>query len=354
MKRGLVLQGGGAKGAYEAGAIKALTQKRIYFDCACGTSIGAVNAAFYATKKLDAMYKLWLNTDYDEIFGIDCQLVHNFTQGIFTKSDIKKGFEMLSKIIENKGIDTTNMKNFLAKHIKEKQFRRSKIDFAMNTYNLTDKCPVEVFKKDIPEGKIVEYIMSSAYLPFFKFEKIIDGKYYIDGGVYSDCPIDMLIDAGYEEIYVIKAFQGKVKYKKKKGVKIHMIGPRENLGSIMGFTREASKYRMSLGYFDTLKYLYKLDGNKYYFKNYSEEYYKKLFDKRTYKKIIKDYDKGILPKTDKEFVLRIIEMTCEELKIERFRVYNLPYLLTRLKYKMVEHKKSRYYYFIKNIKVEFD
>ena len=32
MKKALVLQGGGAKGAYAAGAIKALTQKRIYFD----------------------------------------------------------------------------------------------------------------------------------------------------------------------------------------------------------------------------------------------------------------------------------------------------------------------------------
>ena len=310
MKRGLVLQGGGAKGAYAAGAIKALTQKKIYFDCACGTSIGAVNAAFYACKKLDAMYKLWLNTDYDEIFGVDCGVIHNLTNGIFKKSDIKKGFDMLSDVIENKGIDTTNMKKFLAKHLKESQFRRSKIDFGLNTYNLTDKCPVEIFKKDIPEGKLVEYIMSSAYLPFFKFEKIIDGKYYIDGGVYSDCPVDMLIDAGYEEIYVIKAFRDNIKYKKINGIKKHIIEPRENLGSIMSFTKEASKYRMDLGYYDTLKYLYKLDGNKNYFKNYSESYYDKLFDNRIYKKIVKDYDKGILPETKKELILRIIEMTC--------------------------------------------
>ena len=46
--RGLVLEGGGAKGAYEAGAIKALQKKKIYFDGVSGTSIGAINAAFYA------------------------------------------------------------------------------------------------------------------------------------------------------------------------------------------------------------------------------------------------------------------------------------------------------------------
>ena len=35
--RGLVLEGGGAKGAYEAGAIKALQKKKIYFDGVSGT-----------------------------------------------------------------------------------------------------------------------------------------------------------------------------------------------------------------------------------------------------------------------------------------------------------------------------
>jgi predicted patatin/cPLA2 family phospholipase len=50
-------------------------------------------------------------------------------------------------------------------------------------------------------------------IPQFIWDKYenIDGKYYIDGGVYSDCPVDMLIDAGYEEIYVIKAFRDKIK-----------------------------------------------------------------------------------------------------------------------------------------------
>ncbi|MBQ8659821.1 MAG: patatin-like phospholipase family protein [Bacilli bacterium] len=354
MKKALVLQGGGAKGAYAAGAIKALTQKRIYFDFACGTSIGAINAALYVNKKLDAMYKLWLNTDYDEIFGLDCQIFSNFSKGIFKKKDIKSGFESLTKIIKNDGIDTTKMMKFLEKNIKEDAFRKSNIDFGLNTYNLSDMKPVEIYKKDIPEGKLHEYLMSSAFLPFFKFEKLIDGKYYVDGGVYSDCPIDMAIEAGYKEIYVIKAWLGKVKYTHKKDVKVHVIGPRESLGSIMSFTKKDSEMRMKLGYYDTLKYLYKLDGNKYYFKKYSETYYKKLFTPSVYKKIIKEYDKGIIPKTDKDFIIKIIEKACKECDIERFKIYNMPFLLTRLKYKMITKPNSKYYYFIKNIKVEFD
>lgn len=44
----LVLSGGGAKGAYEAGAITSLWKTNGPFDIVVGTSIGAINAAFVA------------------------------------------------------------------------------------------------------------------------------------------------------------------------------------------------------------------------------------------------------------------------------------------------------------------
>ena len=41
---GLALEGGGAKGAYEIGAYRALTELGYHFDVICGVSIGAINA----------------------------------------------------------------------------------------------------------------------------------------------------------------------------------------------------------------------------------------------------------------------------------------------------------------------
>ena len=175
--RGLMLEGGGAKGAYEAGAIKALCKRRIKFDCVGGTSIGAINAAFYAVKNLNGMYKLWLSTDSEELFGIESQMLENLTTHKITKNDLKKGWSTLKKIIKNRGIDTVNIRKILEKNINEKKFRRNRIDFALNTYSLSDLKPVEVFKEDIPNGKLIDYIISSAYLPVFKFERIIDDKY---------------------------------------------------------------------------------------------------------------------------------------------------------------------------------
>ena len=50
MKYGLVLSGGGGKGAYELGVWKALVEMKLdkYIEVISGTSIGAFNAALFA------------------------------------------------------------------------------------------------------------------------------------------------------------------------------------------------------------------------------------------------------------------------------------------------------------------
>ena len=57
-KTALVLSGGGARGAFEAGVIRELS-KRKTFDIVCGTSIGAINAALTAQQAFDALDRLW-------------------------------------------------------------------------------------------------------------------------------------------------------------------------------------------------------------------------------------------------------------------------------------------------------
>ena len=353
--RGLALEGGGAKGAYQAGAIKALNQRKIFFDGVAGTSIGAINAALYACGNFEGLYHLWPEMDSKYIFGIDGKILNDISNKKFKLDDIKEGIESVSKIIKNLGVDNTNVKKLLEKNINGGKLRKSKIDFGLITYNLSDRKPVEITKENIPQGKLIEYIIASSYLPIFKFERIIDDKYYIDGGIYQNCPIDMFLRDGYDEVYVIRNWiNRKLKYDKSTKTKINIITPSEDLGSIMTFEKSVSEYRMKLGYYDTIKFLDKLDGKKYYFKPYDEDYYTHLFDSVTLKRMLKKYNTSLLIKNNKTFIINIIEKVCEELKINRFKVYNMPLLITKLKYYMVKHKKSEYYDFIKNIKVNFE
>ena len=52
---GLVLEGGGVKGAYELGALIALTEKGYSFHAVTGTSIGALNGAVMASQGIEKL-----------------------------------------------------------------------------------------------------------------------------------------------------------------------------------------------------------------------------------------------------------------------------------------------------------
>jgi len=60
-KRGLVLAGGGAKGAYQFGFLRALKKYGVRVDAVAGTSVGALNAAVWATGRMDQGAQLWAN-----------------------------------------------------------------------------------------------------------------------------------------------------------------------------------------------------------------------------------------------------------------------------------------------------
>jgi NTE family protein len=59
----LVLQGGGALGAYQAGVYQALHEANIEPDWVCGVSIGAINSAIIAgnppDRRLEMLHTFW-------------------------------------------------------------------------------------------------------------------------------------------------------------------------------------------------------------------------------------------------------------------------------------------------------
>ena len=64
MNIGLCLCGGGAKGAFQAGVIKALYDRGINkFNSISGTSIGAINGYFIFTDNLEKLEKMWIDID---------------------------------------------------------------------------------------------------------------------------------------------------------------------------------------------------------------------------------------------------------------------------------------------------
>lgn len=341
---GLVLQGGGARGSYHVGAVKALLKKNIKFDTVVGTSIGAINGALIASNEIILLEKLWEKLNTESVFGIK----ENSNKFLWDKFNVN--LENVHKFINSKGIDINILRNLLNENIDEEKLRKSKVNFGLTTYNITDKKTVEIFKKDIPKGKMIDYLLASAYLPIFKMEKIIDNKYYLDGGCFNNCPLSMLNISEYEKIYIIKIYKNEAVDKEYRKENTVIISPNCNLGSQIDFNSEITHYNIKLGYYDTLRVLNKLDGINYYIRPKSEKYYQKLFDEKEKKKNL--FETNIYKNVnEKKIIIKIIESLAKEFKINQFKIYSISALITLLKFKMNNKKEHKYYKFIKCIKI---
>ena len=249
-KTAIVFGGGGAKGAYQIGAVKALLKLKIKYDIITGCSVGSINGAIVAQGDFDLGLKLWKTLSTDKILDLKEEE---------TEINIKDAFE-------NSGYDYTNLKNLLLKYIDEDKLRKSNIDYGLVTVKYPEMTPLYIFKEDMEKGKIVDYILgSSAFFPAMKPHKIGDNL-YIDGGFSDNLPINMAIKKGADKIIAIdlKAV-GMIKKPKGKDVKITRISSYYDLGKILDFNKDQAKKNMKLGYNDTLKTFGKLDGFKFTF-----------------------------------------------------------------------------------------
>ncbi len=332
---GFALEGGGAKGAYQAGAYIALRKNGIKPSIIAGTSIGSVNAALMAQGDVNKLVNIWLDTTTD-IFGINSEIIDKIKSKRFSKSDIKPTFTNIKEIIKNKGIDTTLFLNTLKTCIDEKKLRKSDIKFGLITVKMHGKpTPLELTIDDIPEGKVAEYIMASCYLPIFKLKPIIDNNYYIDGGFYNNVPLSLLEKQGCDTIYSIRIKGiGFNRNKLKGSTKVIEIAPRKNLGSIILFNKESNERNMLLGYYDALKVIKNLDGLDYYFKNRKDKYYDRIV-RRVNSNTLESLKKKYHTTSNKKLVIKIIEKIFKENNISPFKIYSAKYAIRYIKKNIV-------------------
>ena len=267
MKRALVLSGGGAKGAYQIGVYKALKKLNIKVDIITGTSIGSINGAALAAGEYRKLKKFWLKTETSKIFNYDFNKIENLPK-------------VAKEMITNKGLKFDKAEDILDNVINERRVRRSKIDYGLVTVNLKTRVPKMLTKKEIPEGKLLSYIIASSTCFPAVETKEIDGEHYIDGGYYDNLPINLAIEMGADEIIAVDLASVGVKVKKfEKDVKVDYIKTSNKKLFSINFDPEFSRESMLMGYNDTMKHFNRLDGSTYTFKNKSlEKNYEQIND----------------------------------------------------------------------------
>lgn len=262
---GLVLEGGGAKGAYQVGAIKALVEMGYEFSAITGTSIGAINGAFIANNQLDFIYSVWEEGEINRVIKTDKEVLQKILNFDFSGENISRIFDYIIKIINNGGLDISPLRQLLNEHIDEVSLRKSPIDFGLVTVSFTDFQPLEVFIDEIPEGKFIDYLIASASLPIFKLNKI-DGKSYLDGGFYNNIPITLMTKKNIKDIIVIETEgigrKRKVKVKEN-DLNIIRIRPSQKISRTIEVDPNIMKKNVKLGYLDAKRVIQGLKSQKY-------------------------------------------------------------------------------------------
>ncbi len=261
---GLILPGGGAKGAYQIGAWSALREMRIKFSAIAGVSIGSINGALIASNSYDEALEMWNTVRIEHGVNITEELKE--PDNLFS---VKNYAALFKEIMRNGGIDASPTKDFLSQYIDEAAVRKSKIPLGLITYQLSTMNPLELFTQDIPEGELIDYILASSKVP--GVSKIgPEGEMFIDGGVYDNIPFSVLKKRGINnliiiDIAVMKGWKHQTDaYSCSQIVNIRPYNSDE-LGAAFDFSPEMATKRMTMGYLDAKKAFGKLQGNIYHF-----------------------------------------------------------------------------------------
>jgi NTE family protein len=215
----LVLQGGGALGAYQAGVYEALSEAGIHPNWIAGMSIGAVNAAIIAGNppeaRVDRLRQFWTQVTADGPWpgaGNACinlargdamrQLLNHMSAGFamamgatgfFTARQVPPWFEPAGTIEATSFYDTSNLKRTLERLVDFDRLNAGESRFSIGAVNV--RTGNFVYFDTTTHTVRPEHIMASGALPPGFPAVEIEGEYYWDGGIVSNTPLQWLFES---------------------------------------------------------------------------------------------------------------------------------------------------------------
>jgi NTE family protein len=207
----LVLQGGGALGAYQVGVYQALHEAGLEPNWVCGVSIGAINSAIIAgnppERRLERLRTFWERITARKVWhytpdGDIYRKARNLASSMMTSTLGQPGFfkpHELNPWLSPAGVrtatsyyDTTPLRETLLELVDFDLINQAKIHFAVGAVNvLTGNFLYFDNKKEVIEP---EHVMASGALPPALPMVKIGTDHFWDGGIVSNTPLQHLLD----------------------------------------------------------------------------------------------------------------------------------------------------------------
>ncbi len=181
-----VLGGGGVLGAHEVGMLRALAERGVKPDVILGTSVGAINGAFFAADPtlagVDRLTELWHETNRSELSaGAVLRRVTTLA---------RSGTHLQS---------LTEMRERLLEQLPVKRVEDLSVPFQCVAASI-ERAAEHWFDR----GPLADVVLASCAVPGILPPVPIDGEHFIDGGIVNSIPVSRAVALGARKIYVLQ------------------------------------------------------------------------------------------------------------------------------------------------------
>jgi NTE family protein len=215
----LVLQGGGALGAFQAGVYEGLAEAGVQPDWIIGTSIGAINGAVIAgsakSARVTQLKKLWDGLSSWTLSGplvggampmVNFATVMRGVPGFFTPNPAAWWGLSADVGVERAGFyQTAPLRRTLEELIDMDQLRSNAPRLTVGAVNVRTGAMRYFDSRD--EQLELHHVMASGALPPAFPAVRVDDEFYWDGGLYSNTPIEAVMDDQQRRSSVVFAVQ---------------------------------------------------------------------------------------------------------------------------------------------------
>ncbi|MGF7060371.1 patatin-like phospholipase family protein [Brassicibacter mesophilus] len=201
---GIFLQGGGAKGAFQAGVIYGLFENGLEFDIISGTSIGAINSYYIYSGNFEKMKKMWTEMKFfsDEIndaaYLEKMKVVENQMM-----IDALKDLDGLNRSVHSVYVNYVEIKKTNIEEVAVDITKLSKKDM-LDSIKYSSLLPCRVENR-VSLEEFVKNFDSKAVFDRFK-EDLVKGEYdgyKLDGGILNNNFLNPFVKNKVDKLFIV-------------------------------------------------------------------------------------------------------------------------------------------------------
>ena len=173
----VILSGGGAKGAYEAGVVAVLAERRVPVRIAAGSSAGALSAAMLVAGRADRLETMWRSIRRDQVYSIRTP--------IFFAGLLPGWLTLLAVNGSSSLLDPQPLRELISSSLDLERVRSSPVRLLVTATDLVRR-QTRAFDN---QTVTVDVLMAAAAVPGAFPPVEVDGAILVDGGLTSRAPV---------------------------------------------------------------------------------------------------------------------------------------------------------------------